>query len=84
MVSGREFGLGPHSIASTKPLTVSLQGLNGTLLAARPDTEVEIRSPEIRLGSALSIDGTTLVAGEDGLLSFTLATPGPHTIEARH
>jgi hypothetical protein len=82
MVSGVEFGLGPHSLTSSKPLTVSLRGLNGTLVTPLPDTEVEIRSPQIRDGQEFLLDDATVLRAEGGMLRFMIPATGPHRLKA--
>ncbi len=81
VISGSEIRMGPHSLLSTKPVTASMDGLRGTLLTSRPDTEVEIRSPEINAASRFQLDGAPLPAPENGLLRLGLRQPGPHSLE---
>jgi hypothetical protein len=80
MISGLTCGFGPHSIFSTKPLTASLKGLSGGFLNSRPDTRVELRSPEIRAGGQFRLDGQSIAAAESGLLVFTLSQAGEHSL----
>jgi hypothetical protein len=79
MVSGFECRFGPHSLFSTKPITASLNGLYGGFLNSRPDTRVEIRSPEIRAGDRFLLDGQSIIAGESGVLTFVLEASGEHS-----
>lgn len=78
MVSGTECSIGEHAIASGKPITASLLGLDGSLKNPRPDTKVEFRSPEIRSGDRFRLDDTVVEADVDGILNFTLASAGEH------
>jgi hypothetical protein len=80
MVSGRLCQFGVHSIASSKPITVSLKGLYGELLTPRSDTEVEIRTPGIKAGDRLRLDGRLVVAEESGVLRLRLANAGKHSL----
>jgi hypothetical protein len=79
MVSGFHCQFGPHLFSCTKPLTVSLDGLRGGFLNSRPDTQVEIRSPEIQKGDRFRLDDRYLTADQSGRLFFTLATTGQHS-----
>jgi hypothetical protein len=80
MISGLHCGLGPHSVFSTKPIIASLKGLSGGFLNSRPDTRVELRSPEIRAGDPFRLDGQSITAAESGLLVFTLSQAGEHSL----
>jgi hypothetical protein len=80
MVSGRLCQFGVHSIASSKPITVSLKGLYGGLLNSRSDTEVEIRTPAIKAGDRLRLDGQLVIAEKSGMLRFLLANAGEHSL----
>ena len=80
MVFGNDCSVGSHSIASTKPITVSLDGLRGAIVNERPDTLVEIRSPEIKSGDCFLLDGRVVTASETGLLPLPLTRPGEHHI----
>jgi hypothetical protein len=79
MITGFECRFGPHSVFSTKPITASLNGLRGGFRNSRPDTRVEIRSPEIRAGDRFLLDGKPINAGESGVLIFTLDASGEHS-----
>jgi len=79
MISGVDCQVGNHSITSTKPITVSLDGLRGSIMNVRPDTLVEIRSPEIGSGDKFLLDGNPVTPSEAGLLSLSLAQPGKHS-----
>jgi hypothetical protein len=81
MVSGFECRFGLHALFSTKPVTVSLDGLRGGLQNPRPDTQVEIDSPEIRAGDCFRLDGRPVIAGDDGVLCFTLGKAGEHSFD---
>jgi hypothetical protein len=78
MISGIEFQLDIHSLSSTKPLTVSLDGLRGGLVNSRPDTRVDIHSPEIETGDAFLLDGQPVFAHQPGSLMLQLQDPGEH------
>jgi hypothetical protein len=80
MVSGLLCRFGPHSLSCTKPLTASLDGLRGGFLNSRPDTQVEIQSPEIRKGDRFRLDDEPLIADQPGILNFTLTTTGRHSL----
>ena len=80
MVHGLEFQFGPHSLFSSKPVTVSLKGLWGGLLNLRPDTRVEIHSPGIHTGDRFRLDDQTVVATESGVLILLLESIGEHSI----
>ncbi len=80
MVFGLEFRCGLHSMASSKPVTVSLDGLGGGILVARPDTQIDFRSPEIKCGDRFLLDGNRISAAADGLLSFVIAAAGEHSL----
>jgi hypothetical protein len=79
MVSGNQCRFGAHSLSCTKPLTASLDGLRGGFLTPRPNTRVEIRSPEIHKGDRFRLDDGHITAEQSGILSFTLAAIGPHS-----
>jgi hypothetical protein len=79
MVSGFQCQFGPHLFSCTKPMTVSLDGLRGGFLNSRPDTQVEIQSPEIQKGDRFRLDDRYLTADQSGTLFFTLATTGQHS-----
>jgi hypothetical protein len=81
MVSGQEFRFGEHSLSSTKPITISLDGLSGGFLNKQPDTLVEIHSPQIRKGAAFLLDGHSIEASAPGILIVTLIAPGRHQLE---
>jgi hypothetical protein len=78
MISGLEFRFGPHFLFSTKPVTVSMNGLRGGFLNSRPDTEVEIHSSEIKAGDSFILDGKPICAAESGILILTLRESGEH------
>jgi hypothetical protein len=78
MVSGIDIQFGPHSLRSTKPLTVSLDGLRGGIANPRPGTLVEILSPAIRPGDVFLLDNITLKAVENGKLTIELQDTGEH------
>ena len=80
MVSGFEFRFGPHTLSSTKPITASLRGLKGGFRNSRPDTRLEIRSPEIRAGDRFLLDNQPVTANESGILVFTLDEAGEHSL----
>jgi len=80
MVGGTEFGLGPHSIVSKKPVFVSLDGLRGGLINFRPDTDVELRSPEIVPSTRFYLDGKEIAPSGDGRLILRLGETGEHTL----
>ncbi|HSW38598.1 MAG TPA: hypothetical protein VLL97_03815, partial [Acidobacteriota bacterium] len=79
MVSGLECMFETHSLSSTKPLTASLNGLHGEFMSSRPDTVVELRSPEIRQGDRFLVNDRLFVPVEKGILVLTLEQPGRHT-----
>jgi len=81
MVSGVECRFGVHSLFSNKPMTASLNGLEGGFLNPRPDVRVEINSPEIKAGDRFLIDGQSIRADKPGLLTFTLKDPGEHSLK---
>jgi len=81
MVQGIEFRFGAHAVTSSKPVTLSLEGLNGDLLNSRPDTLLEVRSPAIKAGTRFLLDGEEVSAGQTGLLSFSLRAAGTHRLE---
>jgi hypothetical protein len=80
MVSGTAVRAGAHSIFSTKPVTVSLDGLHGGIVTTVPDTRVELRSPEIKAGESYLLDGEPVSAPESGILSFLLGRTGAHEL----
>ena len=77
IIGGLEFGIGAHSLVSNKPVFASLDGLRGSLVNYRPDTLVEISSPEIAQGSRYILDEKE-VASESGKLSLQLNEAGEH------
>lgn len=79
MVSGLECRFSLHSLFSSKPVTVSLNGLRGGFLNSRPDTQVEIHSPEIRAGDRFRLDDQSIVAAESGVLTLMLGSIGEHS-----
>ncbi len=79
MVSGSECRFDSHALFSSKPVTVSLNGLRGSLLNSRPDTRIEIHSPEIRAGDRFYLDGRRVTAAKPGLLAFTLVLAAEHS-----
>jgi hypothetical protein len=79
MVSGLQCQFGPHSLFCTKPVTASLNGLRGGFLNPRPNTRVEIQSPEIQAGDRFRLDDEFVTAGESGILNFTLGAAGEHS-----
>jgi hypothetical protein len=79
MVSGLQCQFGPHSLFCTKPVTASLNGLRGGFLNPRPNTRVEIQSPEIQAGDRFRLDDEFVTAGESGRLIFTLGAAGEHS-----
>ena len=83
MVFGVECRVGNHSVASTKPVTISFDGLRGGIVNERPETLVEIRSPEIRYGDCFLLDGSAVTASEAGVLSLPLERPGEHSLVKR-
>jgi hypothetical protein len=80
MISGLEFQYGSFSLTSTKPVTVSLDGLRGGLLNPRPDTQIEIHSPEIKAGSRFILDGESILAEKAGTLILLLSRQGEHSL----
>ena len=80
MMGGLEFDCGPHAILSNKPVSLSLDGLQGGLLSTRPDTRVEFHSPAIRSGDKFLLDGATTIASADGFLLISLNQPGEHIL----
>ncbi len=81
MIGGIEFSLGAHSIVSNKPVFVSLDGLQGNLLNFRPETQVELRSPQIIRGTRYQLDGNDVVPPEPGRLVLFLSEPGEHHLQ---
>jgi hypothetical protein len=79
MVKGFQCRFGPHSIFSTKPMTVSMDGLRGTFVNSRPDTRVEIQSPEIRPGDRFLLDGKLIAVEKSGILNILLAAAEQHS-----
>ncbi|HYK90722.1 MAG TPA: hypothetical protein VE398_18260 [Acidobacteriota bacterium] len=79
MISGLEFRFGSHSIDSDKPVTISLDGLAGGILNSRPDTRIEIRSPEITSGSDFLLDGKRVTSTGDGSIVILLGRTGEHS-----
>jgi hypothetical protein len=80
MVSGQLCQFGVHSIASSKPITVSLKGFYGGFINPRPDTEVEIRTPSVKPGDHFRLDGQSVVAAEPGVLRLRLENAGEHAL----
>ncbi len=80
MISGMECRFGLHSLSSSKPVTASLNGLNGGFRNLRPDTRIEMNSPEIKAGDRFRLDNQSIIAGEAGRLVFTLAETGEHSL----
>jgi hypothetical protein len=80
MVAGVECRFGPHSLFSNKPITASLNGLEGGFANSRPDVQVEINSPEIQEGHRFLLDGQGIRANKPGLLTFTLKNAGEHSL----
>jgi len=78
MLFGLEFRSGSHSVVSTKPVTISLDGLRGGILNTRPDTHLEFHSPQIKSGDRFLLDGERVFAREDGMLSLALSRTGEH------
>jgi hypothetical protein len=78
MVSGFEVRYGLHGLSSSKPVTVSMNGLRGGFLNLRPDTQVEIQSPEIRAGDSFLLDGELITATGPGSLMLSLGAAGEH------
>ncbi len=83
LISGIEFSGGPHSFASDKPVSLSLEGLEGTLLNPRPDTKVEIRSPSLRSGEEFFLDGVPVPVMDDHRLVLSLTGRGEHRLNRR-
>jgi hypothetical protein len=79
MITGLEFRFGQHSLFSTKPVTVSLDGLRGGFLTLRPDTQIEIHSSEIKAGDSFILDGKSISAAEPGSVILDLREAGEHT-----
>lgn len=79
MVFGLEFRSGSHSLVSTKPVTISLDGLRGGILNTRPDTRLEFRSPGINPGDRFLLDGEPVIASNDGVLTLLLSKTGEHS-----
>jgi hypothetical protein len=80
MIGGLEFGIGAHSLVSNKPVFASLDGLRGNLVNYRPETLVEIHSPEIEAGSRFFLDEKELTASEPGKLTLPLNDSGEHRL----
>jgi hypothetical protein len=80
IIGGFEFGIGAHSLVSNKPVFVSLDGLRGSLMNYRPETRVEIQSPEIGPGSRFLLDEQEVVAAGPGKLILPLKDPGEHRL----
>ncbi len=78
MIFGFEFRFGPHSIISTKPISISMDGLRGGLENVYADTRIEIHSPEIRAGDRFFLDGELIQATESGTLVLMLGKSGEH------
>ena len=78
MIGGTEFGMGDHSLVSTKPVFVSLDGIQGSLLNFRPETRVELRSPEIGSGNRYQLDDNDIIPSGDGKLVLLLNETGEH------
>jgi hypothetical protein len=83
MIFGLECQVGEHSVTSTKPVDVSLDGLRGGIVNSRPETVVEIRSPEIKSGDHFLLDGVLITASDSGQLLLILAQPGEHSFTKR-
>jgi hypothetical protein len=64
LISGTEFRMGAHEVRSNKPVSISCDGLRGSILSTLPDTRVEFRSPDIK----------------GGTMTLILATPGLHPL----
>jgi hypothetical protein len=79
MASGLEFQFGSYALFSTKPVTVSLNGLHGAFLNSRPDTQLEMHAPEIQPGDSFMLDGESISAIERGILMLNLSKVGEHT-----
>jgi hypothetical protein len=80
MAFGVECRFGEHSIASSKPITVSLDGPHGGLQNSQPDTRVIISSPDIKAGAIFFLDERRITAEKPGVLTFTLSEPGTHSL----
>jgi hypothetical protein len=80
MIFGLEFRSDSHSVVSTKPITISLEGLRGGILNTRPDTHLEFHSPEIKSGDSFLLDGEPVITTERGVLSMVLSRTGEHTL----
>jgi hypothetical protein len=79
MVSGIFCQFGRHSLSCTKPLTASLDGFRGAFLSPRPDTQVEIQSPDIQKGDRFQLDDGYITADRPGVLRFILTAMGQHS-----
>jgi hypothetical protein len=79
MVFGMECRVGVHAVTSTKPVNISLDGLRGGIMNPRPDTSLEIRTPEIRAGDKFLLDGNVVTATEAGVLLLSLSQTGEHS-----
>jgi hypothetical protein len=86
MISGLEFRFQSHSVSSSKPITASLNGLYGSFQNTRPNTRVEIESPEIGKGDTFDLDGKYVVADKPGRLILLLGKMGEHAFRrtSRH
>jgi len=80
MVSGVLFRQGLHSISSSKPITLSLDGLAGGLLNTGPDTRVQLSSPVIMPGDRYLLDGIPMIASAEGVLTLQLSAAGEHRL----
>jgi hypothetical protein len=80
LISGIGFSHGSNSFACDKPVSLSLDGLEGTLMNSRPDTRIDVASPSIPAGQVFYLDGNPLTANAKGQLSIFLSEPGQHRL----
>jgi hypothetical protein len=56
MCSGTEFRMGPHSLSASRPVTLSTDGIRGTIVTTIPGTTIEIRTPVIPAPLVLKLE----------------------------
>ena len=83
MAFGTECRYGEHSITSDKPVTASLDGLRGGFQNSQPDTNVIIRSPEIKYGARFLLNGLPVIAEKPGVLALRLSEPGTYLLSGQ-
>ena len=77
MVRGLEFEFRKHSLASSKPVTLSLHDLEGQIITTQSNTRIELRSPAI---DRYLLEPDNAASSKEGALTLVFDEPGTYHI----